>query len=161
MTQGFAPFKGLRGLMGYLNRVARSQGWEELFCVRGMRGSPLRKVNLLVGIFAIGIGGSIILVPLDIIRTPDSSFHAPRWIAGMAGGVFVLAGLSVLFRELSGLLSWSEDLSGLMRTVRKIVVILIVASMAGIANWVAFGPGERSYSGSAGGASLTVFFQRR
>jgi hypothetical protein len=118
----------------------------------------LHKVNPLVGIFAIAIGGSIILVSLDIIRTPDSSFHAPRWLAGMAGGVFVLAGLSVLFRELSGLLTWSECLSGFMRTVQRVLVILIVAFMAGIANWVAFGPGERSYSGSAGGASLTLFF---
>jgi hypothetical protein len=123
-----------------------------------MRGSPLRRDNLLVGIFTIGIGGSILLVSLDIIRAPDSSFHAPRWIAGLAGGVFVLAGLSVLFRELSDLFTWSESLSGYLRTIQKMLVILIVASMAGIANWVAFGPGERSFSGSAGGGSLKVFF---
>ena len=46
------------------------------------------------GIFFLA-GSFIVLIATDIIHADPSSFNAPRWVVGAAGGVFMLAGMMV------------------------------------------------------------------
>ena len=51
----------------------------------------------------VGVGIIIVLVALDIIHVNDAKFNASREIVGCIGGLFALAGLSLLVHGLSSL----------------------------------------------------------
>lgn len=48
---------------------------------------------VIFGIPFLAAGTFVILAAADIIHSPDSSFHAPRWVVGACGGLFGAAGL--------------------------------------------------------------------
>ena len=58
--------------------------------------------SVLFGLLFVAAGAYIILISLNIIDTPDSKFHVPRYMAAMFGGVFLMPGL---FLVIHGLLS--------------------------------------------------------
>jgi len=84
-------------------------------------------IFVLVGAFIMGIGGGI--VPVD-----PSSVHAPGWVVVLCGAVFALAGVATWAGRFGD--EWSEGFA-----------LLIVGCFALIASWVAFGPGERQFTG--------------
>lgn len=89
------------------------------------------------------MGLAILLVALRIIPTDEATFHAPHWVVGAAGLVFFLAGLAILTGPPPGSpeatrTTWRTFLLGLG----------IVGALAAVFNWVAFGPGPRSFGGS-------------
>ncbi len=75
--------------------------------------------------FAIGIG---------LVAPRPGSLHAPLWVAALAGGCFVLVGALLLLPQ--------QD-----ARLRGLVGGVLVTAMALIFDWVAFGPGERHFSG--------------
>jgi hypothetical protein len=92
------------------------------------------------------IGGGIAsIVGLFIIAISiwgdDSGFHAPRWVVGAAGGVFLLAGLAIFSQD-------HPVLSSLLRA-------LLLTSFGAVFTWVSFGPGEREFSTSVSIPFLT------
>ena len=98
----------------------------------------------LVGGLPLLMGGFIVLLSLDIIPSDESAFHAPRWVAAAAGGVFMVAGMAVI---------WQNSFTHLQDVIwYKVVSHLLVGgiflSFTIIFNWVAFGPGEREFSSS-------------
>jgi len=77
----------------------------------------------LTGIVCLVLGTSVWLIALRIIPYDESKFHAPDWVIMLAGGVFVLGGLAILFQS------------------RQLVVTLlgnlIVISFAVVTAWIA------------------------
>jgi hypothetical protein len=63
--------------------------------------------------------------------------RAPDWVVGTAGVMFVMGGIVVWFQE-----------TGWGKAVAALFGFAMLFGLAAIANWVAFGPGERGCSGS-------------
>ena len=104
----------------------------------------------IFGLFASGTGLLIVLVAAGVIPADERSFGAPRWVVGGAGVAFVLAGLAIVTMPIGPpgapvdrATPWSLLLGG-----------SIVGLLALIFNWIAFGPGERRFSG---GMALPFF----
>jgi len=94
------------------------------------------------GIFFLA-GSFVVLIAADIIHADPSSFNAPRWVVGAAGGVFMIAGIMVALQGSFGpegmqtkLYLWLQFLFGMALMVLFSSVFL----------WVGFGPGEREFS---------------
>lgn len=88
-----------------------------------------------VGLFLVAMGLLVVAMSADLIHVEPDQFHAPRWVAAAAGLAFVLAGLILLISNHS-----APKLQGLLGA-------FVVTLLAAVANWVAFGPGERRFSG--------------
>ena len=96
------------------------------------------------GIFFLA-GSFIVMISADIIHADPSSFNAPRWVVGAAGGIFMLAGMLVAIQGSFGpdgmqtkLYLWLQFLIGLA----------FMALFSSVFLWVGFGPGEREFSTS-------------
>jgi hypothetical protein len=79
--------------------------------------------------------------------------HGPIWIVLCVGLVFFLAGVAVLIQGLGRANDQGELPAGAppwMRALQYMLVGVIFAAFATIASWIAFGPGERAFSGSLG-----------
>ncbi len=82
----------------------------------------------------IGAGLAIVAVASGLIEPDPGSVHAPSWVLGLCGVVFIGGGAAVLFPSSS---RW-----------RSIAAGSLVVSMGIIAGWVAlFGPGEHMSGG--------------
>jgi hypothetical protein len=82
------------------------------------------------------VGLSIIGVALGWIPIAAQDIHAPRWIVGAAGVTFIAGGFAPLAAR------WGPS-SVISQTVGAGVVLPLTL----VANWVAFGPGVRQFSG--------------
>jgi hypothetical protein len=90
-----------------------------------------------------GIAGAVGLFIIAVsIWGDEAGFHAPRWVVGAAGGVFLLAGLSIFAQDHPRLSS--------------IAVALLLTSFGAVATWVSFGPGERQFSSTVSIPFLSV-----
>ena len=98
-----------------------------------------RSKYLLVGLVTMAVGLFIILVSANVIPVPDSTFEAPRWIAGCAGLSFLLAGTSVALARPAGPQSTLTANSYFGGAAGLVLV--------GMLNWIAFGTGPRHFSG--------------
>lgn len=87
------------------------------------------KGAVLPGLFACALGLFVVGMAL---WGSDSGFHAPRWVVGGAGGVFVLAGLAIFGQRYT-------HFSALVRA-------LLLTVFGAIATWVSLAPGERQFS---------------
>lgn len=109
-------------------------------------GAVLGGISLLVGTF-------VCLIALDWIEVDPASIHAPRWVLGVCGGIFALTGLGVLYYAIVNALGRGpadrvdEDA---FPVVAWLVGLVISGGLAIVASWVAFGPGERMFTGTVG-----------
>jgi hypothetical protein len=107
---------------------------------------------VIVGLFCVVLGAFPILGALgfiDMRLTPGT----PVWVGVAAGVLFVLGGLVVINSYALGpqAISDSEGLAaaGPYRAFAQIfLTTMICVTLAAIAGWVAFGPGEREFSTS-------------
>lgn len=105
--------------------------------------------GVLVGI----MGMLIVLVAANIIRVDPSTMHAPRWVVAAAGLAFAVAGLWVaVARPDQG----KDAVGGRMTISGLLLGITIIALMAAVANWIAFGPGERRFGGGLSVPFVTI-----
>ncbi|MDX1392740.1 MAG: hypothetical protein R3195_00045 [Gemmatimonadota bacterium] len=93
---------------------------------------------VIAGAGIIGVGSG--LIPVD-----PSSVHAPGWVIILCGGVFGLSGVAAC------LAGRTEEWVG------EVLVLALMIGFATVFSWVAFGPGERRFSGGAavGGVGVT------
>lgn len=80
------------------------------------------------------------------IKTEPSGEHTPPWVVVSAGMMFNLGGVLILLVDREG-----------VDALRNLVMWLFVLSLALPFNWVAFGEGERHFSGSFSGFGLSIF----
>lgn len=105
----------------------------------GNGGGGSGRGNAVIGLLTAGLGLFFVLISLGIIPASRSQAPAPLWIGGLAGLAFLLAGVAVATARpgaAPGSVMTNPVLGG-----------AIFALMVVIANWVAFGPGERRVSG--------------
>lgn len=112
---------------------------------------PSNRTLIGLGILSAAMGGIPILTGLGVL-TPEvgGSDPAPSWVALLAGLMFVLAGMAVILKGATGAGECAGGLPRgvprLLRFAYELIVLAIAGSLAMIASWVAFGPGERHFS---------------
>ncbi|MBT8461306.1 MAG: hypothetical protein KJO44_02200 [Gemmatimonadetes bacterium] len=113
-----------------------------------------------LGLLAVAAGAAIIMVGLGVIPTEETSRNAPPWVIVAAGAVFFVAGgYSVVVGSIDlRRPGYIERMSrgGKFNPAGWLVGAFIASTFFAIAAWVAFGPGERAFSGGVGGGGLGV-----
>lgn len=95
-------------------------------------------------------GTGIVFVGLDWIRVDPSTIHAPRWVLVVAGLTFAAPGATTLYYGVRNALGGGASTSEGYPVAGWAAGMLIAAGFTAIAAWIAFGPGERTFSGSVG-----------
>ena len=103
-----------------------------------------KQSSLILGILTIGAGAYIMLVAANVIHADESSFHAPRWIVGLSGLVFLSGGAAVSLQD-----AHFDPLrkEWWFREIVNLAGPVMILLFAIITNWIAFAPGERSFGG--------------
>lgn len=125
--------------------------------------ASFNKSNMLWGLFAAAMGAFIMadasgLFDLDLHPTQET----PQWIGLCAGAIFLAGGLAVMLQSLSAAKpapdgNLAPDAPRWMQRASLALGLFIVGDFAAILLWIAFGPGERHFSGGAsfGGVHVT------
>lgn len=101
--------------------------------------------NLLIGGLFVVMGIFPLLAALGVIPSDADSWHAPCWLGALAGLLFVIVGLYFTVKPLAQHLSPRAQ-----RRIDGLFPLFIVTVLAILADWVAFGPGERSFTIATG-----------
>ncbi len=116
--------------------------------------------SVVMGMFFIACGLLPILMVLGVI-TPASAAPVPRWVPICAGLTFVAAGLTVMVDF--GLASvgadgqLAPDTPLPVQLASLLLALSIVALMAAVTGWIAFGSGPRAFTSTL---SLPFFTKR-
>ncbi len=113
--------------------------------------SPL--AFLAAALFSVCMGGVIFLAALGAIPSDPQSFQAPRWVVAAGGLLFMLAGMAVAFQ---GLRQTSFGRTPVWELCNALLAMGLVLLLAIPFHWVAFGPGERRFTGGWGLPFLRV-----
>jgi hypothetical protein len=89
-------------------------------------------------------GGCIVALAMDWIHAPPENFHAPRWVVGTAGLMFVAGGFAPLIAN-----------GGQDTFASRALALIVLGGFASISNWIAFGSGPRHFSGGTSVAGLS------
>ena len=101
-----------------------------------------RPASILMGLAFVAMGLYPLAIGLGLASAREGSMNAPLWVVALAGACFVLVGTALAVPQ--------DD-----ARLRGVLVGLMVTALGAIFDWVAFGPGERRFSGAislAGGA---------
>ncbi len=82
------------------------------------------------------MGGFILAIGLEVVPFPEESIHAPRWVIAAAGLAFLFAGVSVVQQAFQ------------IEKFKYLPGLAIFLALTAVANWAAFGPGDRSGEGT-------------
>jgi hypothetical protein len=104
---------------------------------------------LAIGAVLAGGGLYFILVGLSVAPAP-SKLYGPNWIALAVGLVFFSAGASVLVRGWLAVPdkqpNLPDDAPAIAVAIQWLAALTVIAGLAGIGTWVAFGAGTRQFS---------------
>jgi hypothetical protein len=108
--------------------------------------------TIVCGLLAAAVGLFIIVGGL-LKHGLNAVDGEPAWIGILCGLIFVLGGGAVVVQTVinDGATPEGELPAGTPRWLRfgyQLICLTIVVSLGAIASWVAFGPGERQFSGS-------------
>jgi hypothetical protein len=117
-----------------------------------MQSSP--KLTIFYGLLAAGIGLFYVLYAAGLFgATGRHGNDAPNWLGFVFGATFVLGGIAVVIKAVTA----PDNLQAnelpattprWLRSVYQLMALAIVGLLGVIASWVAFGPGERHFTGS-------------
>jgi|SRR5215472_3874560 len=115
-----------------------------------MQSSP--KSNIAYGLLAAGIGLFYVLYSLGIFGpVAHRNGDAPGWLGLAAGLIFLLGGLAVAIQTLAKRSSGDGAMVAAppwLKLINHVMAFTIVGLLAVVASWVAFGPGQRHFTGS-------------
>ena len=119
------------------------------------------KTAFAMGLLAIATGAIPLLAMMDVLphASQAPSDPAPSWMGWMIGLMFVAAGILVIIKGVTGtgadgVLPATKNL--LLRGIYDLLSLGIVCGLASLFTWVAFGPGPRHFSVSAGGFAAST-----
>jgi hypothetical protein len=116
------------------------------------QGRSPDKTTIACGLLTVGLGLFIGLSAFGIIPGGKAA-GSERWVGLIVGLAFACGGIAVTLQTATGATPGGAGASeppGTPKWVRPTLTLLslaIVASLAAIASWVAFGPGTRAFSG--------------
>lgn len=116
-----------------------------------------------IALLTMAIGGFIMLRSLGVFGPVTGTADGPIWLGAAIGFVFFAGGCSVILKAIYGDLDSSGGelaprAPAAARFLYGALGFSIVAGLGSLFTWVAFGPGERQFSGS--GAFLGPFVGR-
>lgn len=91
------------------------------------------KQKVLASLLFFGTGMAIILASADVIPMDEAGLNAPRWVLGLCGFVFALAGVLIFIGDRS---KWNHLLAA-----------ILVFAMGSIGAWVALFGDAANFSG--------------
>ncbi|MDH3223893.1 MAG: hypothetical protein OEO23_09265 [Gemmatimonadota bacterium] len=122
------------------------------------RSQDMSQVPPLLGLAMGGLfaaaGLTVVFVSLGWIPVDPSSVHAPMWVLGLAGGMFLLPGLLMCYYAVrnglapDGAVFKEKPWGG----PGWFVGAVMVTGFAAMALWVGFGGGPRQFSGGVTGS---------
>jgi hypothetical protein len=113
--------------------------------------APRKRDRMLLAIGAVfaGAGVYFMLVGLALAPSP-SKLYAPTWVALAVGLVFFAAGLSVTVRGWLAVPDSQDhlpaDAPAAAFAIQWLAAFVIIAGLASIGTWIAFGTGERTFA---------------
>ena len=103
-------------------------------------------VAMFAGAFFFAVGAGLLPIPGG-----PSNLHGPLWLVLCVGFAFFLAGVAIIIQ----LLCHANDSGDLppgaplwLRAMQYLIGLCIFVCFGAISSWVAFGPGERHFSGT-------------
>jgi hypothetical protein len=106
---------------------------------------------IFFGLFAGLVGFFFVLVSLGLIP-PWEIVHGPMWMLFCVGFVFILAAALLVLRGIAGDPAREGELPAdaprSLHLIQNLFGLTILVCMAVIGSWIAFGPGERSFTAS-------------
>jgi multisubunit Na+/H+ antiporter MnhB subunit len=115
----------------------------------GEQKSLSRNGMVWVGLLVTAVGLFIVLMVLGVVgEPPKRPPKTPIWVAVLAGGLFLVAGLAVLLNALTGRDPEAElppSAPFWLRLLQVLIGVVMFASFALIGSWIAFGPGPRNF----------------
>lgn len=130
---------------GLVNRVLRSENRLVKWLAPAMPAMTLGTLVITMSLFPT-------LAALNIIPSDDSSWHAPRWIGLLIGGLFTCFGLHVFCQPFKTILGVDAR-----RFLTGLLPLLLVTVFAIISSWIAFGPGERGFGVGVGNGAVSYY----
>lgn len=117
------------------------------------RPAASRKETIAIGVIAGAIGLYFLLVGAGALPIPGgpNNLHGPLWIVLCAGLAFFLAGGAALlqgFGRANYQGEFPDDAPSWLRVAQYLIGLTIFVAFGAIGSWIAFGPGERVFSGS-------------
>jgi len=98
---------------------------------------PPRKPAGYLTAIAVSLAGLLVVLgAADVIHADPESFHAPRWVVGLCGMLFVLAGAIIGFSNYP--------------RIRLFLTALLLLAFASVAAWVSLMTDPEGWSGGAG-----------
>ncbi len=117
-----------------------------------MSSTPMdTRQRTAAGVFTCGMGLFILAIAVGWISSDPQSFHAPRWVVGAAGLIFVCGGLLLLVNQVD-----TRAATPLQHLTQFLLAGVLLTLFALILNWIAFFPGEREFGGSFSLFFLTI-----
>ncbi len=109
--------------------------------------------NYLCAAAAAAVGAYFFAVGAHLLPIPGgpSNLHGPSWLVLCVGLAFLLAGVALLIQTLGHANTAGElpaDAPRWLRAVQYLIGFTIFCCFGAIASWIAFGPGERHFSGT-------------
>ncbi len=114
--------------------------------------SPL--LGLAMGGLFAAVGLTVVFVSLGWIHVDPSSVHAPMWVLGLAGGMFLLPGLLLCYYGIRN----GQARDGTVPKEKPwggpgwFVGAVMITAFAAMALWIGFGDGPREFSGGVTGS---------
>lgn len=114
-----------------------------------------------MGTLFLGGGTAILGVALGWIHVDPDSVHAPRWVLGVLSAMFALSGIGAFYYGLvngarEGPRPARDEDGAPFPVFSWLIGLAITGGMTAVAAWVAFGPGEREFSGGIGIGWISV-----
>jgi len=121
-------------------------------------GARARTIRIVMGLVFLAVGALPFLAMLGVLPTgPAPRDPAPNWMAWLIGLMFSGAGLYIIQTAFTGDDPSGDTAAGRFALgFRELLALFIMAGLACLFSWIAFGPGPRHFSASIGFAGLIL-----
>ena len=120
-------------------------------------GTRARTIRIAMGLVFLAVGALPFLTMAGVLPQGHTSDPSPNWIAWVIGLMFSGAGLYIILTAFTGDNPSGDTAAGRFALdFRGLLAFFVMAGLASLFSWVAFGPGPRHFSASVGFVGLIV-----